>query len=172
MKFDSEKMMRSARLARRVVTLTIVAVLGVRGVAAWAVLGGATRIGGVGVEFAGSQAVGWPGWCVGTLAALALAAGLVHLLRLLRRYEQGRPFSADTALHLRGFALALIASVLIERLLPPLLATFGASVAFGPPHLTVFAADLWALLTGGLLWLIAQVMAEAERISADNEQIV
>lgn len=172
MKFDSSMMRLHAAIGRRLVLATMAATGATRAVAAWAVLGGATGFGGFGIDASSARNAGWPGWWVDTVAAAVLVAGLLQLMRLLRRYEQERPFNADTALHLRNFALALVVSVLVQRLLPVFLSTLGASAAFGPPHLTLFTSDLWIVLIGGLLWLIAHVMVEAERLSADNEQIV
>ena len=110
-------------------------------------------------------------WTVGTLAAAVLVVGLWRLLRLLRCYEARQPFRAETAGHLRAFALAAIGSVLLQRGLPLLLAAFGVE-AFGPPHLVLPAAELWTLLTSGLFLLITQVMTQAQRLAEDNEQFV
>jgi hypothetical protein len=166
-----QRISRLARLGRWTVYATLAGVVAARLAQAWILAGGEARVGGVGMDFDTALPYSWAQWTVDALAALVLILGLWRLLRLLRCYEQGQPFRAETAGHLRAFALSVMGSVLLQRGLPLLLAALGVE-AFGLPHLVLPASELWTLLTSGLFLLITQVMVQAQHLAEDNEQIV
>ncbi len=171
------KIRASARWLRRV---TIAALLVVVLVSGFGALG---AIGGGDVAFlsfeTGLEPLGDAGRIAGagvTLAGGALFAyGLWRLSKMLALAEAGEAFSTAAVGHLRAFALFAFVSTVASILLPPLLQL--AIIVSGPVKsgrltLSMDGNDLWAVLISGLLFLVAHLLAEAQRIADDNKMIV
>lgn len=100
------------------------------------------------------------------LFGLLVGLGLLRAAALLRAVEAGEAFPARA---LRGFALYLFLAVLFTVFAPPLL-----HLASGSRRI-VLALDggqaLMLLLTG-LLFFVARLLDEAQRLADDHSQIV
>ena len=118
---------------------------------------------------------GLPAWASATsLLLVGLFAGiaLYRLSRMLRGVEAGAPFAA--AGDLRGFAFYLLLAVLASVLAPTLLGAVAAAAA-GAPHritLALGGTELLILLVSALLFFVARLLDEAQRLADDHSQIV
>lgn len=118
---------------------------------------------------------GLPPWAAAaTLLLVGLLVGLAlfRLVRMLSRVEAGAPFAA--AGDLRGFAFYLLLAVAASVFVPPLL-QLGISSASDAPHRLDFAlggTELLTLLVSGLLFFVARLLDEAQRLADDHSQIV
>ncbi|WP_114954622.1 hypothetical protein [Sphingosinicella terrae] len=100
-----------------------------------------------------------------------LAVALLQLARMLGEVEAGRPFA--TARPLRGFARFLFLSVLASILLPPFIQlALAAAAGSGRAVFALAGADVLMLFVTGLLFLVARLLDEAQRIADDASQIV
>ena len=105
-----------------------------------------------------------------TTGALLIVA-LLHLARMLRGVADGAPFGAT---HLRRFALFLFLSVLVSILGPPLF-QIAAGLGGGGARQVIFSlggGEALMLFVSGLLFLVARLLDEAQRIADDASQIV
>lgn len=101
------------------------------------------------------------------LFGLLLGLALLRLVAMLRQIEGGAPFAAAG---LRGFARWLFLAVLVSWLAPPLLA-----FALNGGHrfqLSLDSSEALMLLITGLLFFVARLLAEAERLADEHSQIV
>ena len=118
---------------------------------------------------------GLPDWILApTLLLVGLLVGiaLFRLVRMLARVEAGAPFAA--AGDLRGFAFYLLLSVIASVFMPALLSA-GAAAMSGGPHrfaLALGGAELLTLLVSALLFFVARLLDEAQRLADDHSQIV
>jgi hypothetical protein len=101
------------------------------------------------------------------IPACLLAAALLHLTAMLKTIEQGTPFAG--AARLRNFALYLFLAVLAGVLLPPVL-----RLASGTPSaaLTLSSGEVLMLLVTAILFLVARLLTEAQRVADEHGQIV
>jgi hypothetical protein len=103
------------------------------------------------------------------------ALALWELSRMLDRAEQGEIFSQSTITHLRRFAMFVLVTAIISICLAPILAIGGALVTGqGLEQVTVSfdAGDIFILLVSALLFFVARLFEEAQRIADENRQIV
>ncbi|MBY8976936.1 DUF2975 domain-containing protein [Rhodobacteraceae bacterium NNCM2] len=115
--------------------------------------------------------------CIGLslIPAAIFCAGLWHLGRLFQLFAEGAHFSARTAHHLRQFAAGLLGSALAAPF-----ASAAISVAlswFNPPGERMLAFDIshygvGAVLMAALLFVLAWVMAEAQKLAEDQKLII
>jgi hypothetical protein len=118
---------------------------------------------------------GLPPWASATtlaLVGLLVGIALFRLVRMLARVEAGAPFAA--AGDLRGFAFYLLLAVIASVFVPALLSA-GTAAASGGPHRLAFAlggTELLALLVSALLFFVARLLDEAQRLADDHSQIV
>lgn len=111
----------------------------------------------------------WPAALTLLAQGLLVGLALFRVVRLLARIESGPTFGV--ARELRGFALYLFLAVLATVLMPPLLTAAigggaaGISLAFG-------SGEALMLLITGLLFLVARLLDEAQRLAEDHSQIV
>lgn len=106
------------------------------------------------------------------LIGLLVGIALFRLVRMLGRVEAGAPFAA--AGDLRGFAFYLLLAVAASVFVPPLL-QLGIAAASHAPHrldLALGGTDLLALLVSALLFFVARLLDEAQRLADDHSQIV
>jgi len=169
---------RSAAILRRLTLALMATVVVVTGFGALTVLAGAGPLGPLIFE-SGLEQFGEAGRICGagvTLAGGALVAyGLWRLGRMLQLVARGEAFTSEAIEHLRAFALFSFVSILAGILLPPLLQLFlmlASPERRGRLTLSFDGNDLWAVLISGLLFLVAGLMSEAQRIAEDNRMIV
>lgn len=155
----------TARRLRHVTQAGIALVAGTSAAAAWALAAG--RAEGLGVLRIETEGLApWPAALSLLAVGALLAAALLQLVRMLRQVEAGASFAAAP---LRGFALFLFLAVLASILLAPLL-----DVAFGGDRLVLAASggDALMLFVTGLLFFVARLLDEAQRVADDASQIV
>ena len=109
------------------------------------------------------------------LTGTPLAIALWRLMRMLRAIERGEIFTSTTVRELRGFALFVMISALASILVQPVIALI-AGLASGADRvqlsLTFDLNDFFILLVSVLLFFVARLFSEAQRIADENEQIV
>lgn len=134
------------------------------------VLGGAVR-----VEVR-AEAARLTGLLVTLPATLLMAYGLYRLARMLGCFERGQIFSLESVGHLRAFGMATVLSSVASLLESPVLAVLlGSGHTDDPSHrleMVVKSADLWTLMIGVLMFVIGDLMVEAQRIAAENAEII
>lgn len=158
----------TVRAARRLrwVTLAAVGLLGLATAAGiWILIAG--PIGGtVTVLLDAGGLHGVPAAISLLVGAALLAAALLQLAAMLRTVERGQPFAA--AGRLRRFALYLFLAVLSTILLPPLLLL----ATFGTLSLSLESGEMLMLFVTGLLFFVARLLEEAQRVADDHAQII
>lgn len=107
-------------------------------------------------------------------SSLAFAFGLFRLISMLGRIEHGHVFTRRTIADLRGFTLFVLVSALISILLPLAFAAFDIahSPRAHPVQLVFDGGDFFGLLVSALLFFVAQLMGEAQRVAEDASQII
>lgn len=156
---------RSARRGR-LVTLAAVGLLAVATIAGIWLLVRGPMIGTVSVVIDSGGLSGWSAALSLLVGAALVGAALLQLAAMLRTVERGAPFAA--AGRLRRFALYLFLAVLSSILLPPLLllATRGMLV------FSIDSGEVLMFFVTGLLFFVARLLEEAQRIDDDHRQIV
>ena len=160
------------RSARRLRLVTLVATALVElGIAfgAWVLIAGNPQdMPWLGIEVGGLHRV--PAAIVLLLFGLLLGLALLRLVAMLRQIEGGEPFAAAG---LRGFARWLFLAVFVSWLAPPLLfLIFGDASGRHVLHLSLDSSQALMLLVSGLLFFVARLLAEAERLADEHSQIV
>lgn len=104
-----------------------------------------------------------------------LAVGLFHAQLGLRFVARGELFAAQAVTALRRLAGYACAATL-AGVLAPTLAGLVLSYGLGPGHrqlvLSVGSGELLQLLTSGLVWLMAGLLAEGRALADENAQFV
>lgn len=100
------------------------------------------------------------------LFGLLIGLALFRAIALLRAVEAGRAFPAR---ELRGFAFWLFLTVLFTVLGHPLLQLAGGAHRL---VLSLSGGEALMLLLTGLLFFVARLLAEAERLADEHSQIV
>lgn len=116
-----------------------------------------------------------PGVILLVATGVPFALALWELSRMLGRAEQGEIFSQPTIAHLRRFALFVLVTAIISIFLPPIVAIAAALwAAEGLEHVVVSfeGGDVFILLISALLFFVARLFEEAQRIADENRQIV
>jgi hypothetical protein len=104
------------------------------------------------------------------LFGLLLGLALLRLVAMLRQIEGGAPFAAAG---LRGFARWLFLAVFVSWLAPPLIfLAFGDASGHHHLRLSLDSSEALMLLVTGLLFFVARLLAEAERLADEHSQIV
>lgn len=132
---------------------------------AWVTLNGnAASFPSLDIETAGLPP--FPGMISLLLLALLVGLALLRAIALLRAVEAGNPFPARA---LRGFAFWLFLTVLFGVLGAPLL-----QLLTHAQRITISLSNTQALmlLLTGLLFFVARLLAEAERLADEHSQIV
>ncbi len=168
----SPNLRRSAGRLRWVTLAAIVLIEAVMLIAIWALLSGrGTDIGFLQIR-TGSLPP-WPAASIVALIGLFVGLALLRLARMLGKVEAGAPFGA--AGDLRGFARWLFLSILVSILAPPAAQAALLLGGAASPHRLEFALDngqALMLLVTGLLFLVARLLDEAQRLADDHSQIV
>lgn len=100
------------------------------------------------------------------LFGLLIGLALLRVVAMLREVEAGRLFPARA---LRGFARWLFLAVLASVLAPPL---FHLAAGAHRLDLSLGAGEALMLLVTGLLFFVARLLDEAQRLADDHSQIV
>jgi hypothetical protein len=165
----SSSIRRSARRLR-VVTLFATALVELAiAFAAWVLLAGRPdNLPWLDIDVGGLHRV--PAAVVLLLFGLLLGLALLRLVAMLRQIEGGAPFAAAG---LRGFARWLFLAVFVSWLAPPLiLLAVGDANGRHALHLSLDSSEALMLLVTGLLFFVARLLAEAERLADEHSQIV
>ena len=112
---------------------------------------------------------------VALLSGIPFIIGLLHLAGMLKGIEQGEIFTRRTIAGLKSFAFFVLLSALASMLVPPMIAIAGALSAGergARVALTFDGGDFFVLLVSALLFLLARLLGEAQRIDDENRQIV
>ena len=160
---------RSARRLR-LVTLVAAALVEVAiAFGAWVLIAGRPdNMPWLGIEVGGLH--NGPAAIVLILFGLLLGLALLRLAAMLRQIEGGAPFGAAG---LRGFARYLFLAVLVSWLAPPLLLLMmGDATGRHRLQLSLDSGEALMLLVTGLLFFVARLLAEAERLADEHSQIV
>ena len=167
-----------ARWLRRLTLASLAGVIVVTALGAAASATASAVLGPLSFE-TGLEGMGAAGRAAGALVTIVVGAlfayGLWHLSRMLKLVAQGEAFSSGAVRHLRAFALYAFVSTAASMLLPPLaqlLIILSQPARSGRLTLEFDGSDLWALLVSGLLFLVARLMGEAQRIADENRMIV
>ncbi|HEY0626013.1 MAG TPA: DUF2975 domain-containing protein [Allosphingosinicella sp.] len=125
-----------------------------------------------GGELAQVRTTGDPISAVATAALFSVA--LWRLIRMLRRIEGGETFTQGTVSDLRGFSLYTLLAVLASVLLPPMVRLASDLQKGGRTTLSfdIGGSDLIAILAAALLFFVARLLVEAQRLADENSQIV
>jgi hypothetical protein len=133
--------------------------------AAWVTLNGnAASFPALHIETGGLAPV--PGAVALLLFGLLIGLALLRAAALLRAVEAGNPFPARA---LRGFAFYLFLAVLLSVLAPPLLQLASGATRL---ELSLGGGEALMLLLTGLLFFVARLLDEAQRLADDHSQIV
>ncbi|MEA3011509.1 MAG: hypothetical protein QOD42_54 [Sphingomonadales bacterium] len=108
----------------------------------------------------------WPAAGILLLFGLLLGLALLKLVAMLRQIEGGAPFAAAG---LRGFARYLFLAVLATVLAPPVL---HAAAGARRIELSLGSGAALMLIVTGLLFFVARLLDEAQRLADDHSQIV
>jgi hypothetical protein len=100
------------------------------------------------------------------LFGLLIGLALLRVVAMLREVEAGNPFPAHA---LRGFARWLFLAILATVLAPPL---FHLAAGARRLDFTLGAGEALMLLVTGLLFFVARLLDEAQRLADDHSQIV
>lgn len=100
------------------------------------------------------------------LFGLLLGLALFRLVAMLRQIEGGAPFAAKG---LRGFARYLFLAVLVTVVAPPLI---HAGMGANRIALSLGGGAALMLVVTGLLFFVARLLDEAQRLADDHSQIV
>jgi Protein of unknown function (DUF2975) len=100
------------------------------------------------------------------LLGLLIGLALLQLVAMLREVEAGRPFAGRG---LRGFARYLFLAVLVSVFAPALVQLAGGAAHI---QLSLDGSDALMLLVTGLLFFVARLLDEAQRLADDHSQIV
>jgi len=165
----SPSIRRSARRLRLVTLFaTALVELGIA-FAAWVLVAGRPQdLPWLAIEAGGLPPV--PAAVVLLLFGLLLGLALLRLVAMLRQIEGGAPFAAAG---LRGFARWLFLAVFVTWLAPPLIVLVaGDAGGRHHLHLSLDSSEALMLLVTGLLFFVARLLAEAERLADEHSQIV
>lgn len=104
-------------------------------------------------------------------AALTIAA-LWQLTRMLALVEQGERFSPPVTRSFRWFAMLLLAAATVTVVAPPVAVLLAPIPASHRIELPLNFRDIWTMVITGVLFLVAQLLDEAQRIESDLSEIV
>lgn len=110
-------------------------------------------------------------WVARDFAALLILLSLWQLASMLGLIRRGARFSPPVTRRFRGFALLLFFAAALT-LLAPLVALF---VSPPDPHriqIPLNFRDIWTMVVTGVLFLVARLLDEAQRIESDLSEIV
>lgn len=159
------KLARAARRLRLVASFATALVELVILFAAWVTLNGTqASFPALQIETGGLAPV--PGAISLILFGLLIGLALLRAIALLRAVEAGQAFPAR---QLRGFAFWLFMTVLFGVIGHPLIQLASGAHSL---VLSLSGGEALTLLLSGLLFFVARLLAEAERLADEHSQIV
>jgi hypothetical protein len=111
----------------------------------------------------------------GMLPVCGVAYGLLHARLCFRGFVAGRCWDLGTVRHLRALASGMLFSALAGLLCPTLtslLLTLGAPAGQHTLRVHIGSSELLLLLFAGIVWQIAQVLAQAVALADEHALIV
>jgi hypothetical protein len=108
---------------------------------------------------------------LGDLAVILLLLTLWQLAGVLALVERGDRFSTRVTRHFRRFALFLLAATALSAAIP-LVPLFSAPVPGEAVRLTVSLRDILLMVVAAMLFLVARLLDEGQRIESDLREIV
>jgi hypothetical protein len=166
---DAARLHRAARLLRLVTLAAALLLATLAALAAWLLLSGRrAEFSAIRIEDQGMAPL--PTALSILLVGALIVLALLRLARMLAKVGAGSPFGA--ARDLRGFATFLFLSVLASIVAPSALQL--ALAGHGPQRLdlSLSMSDAVMLLITGLLFFVARLLDEAQRVADDASQIV
>jgi len=127
------------------------------------------------------RAIGLTGWqqlggiLLSSIPLLVLAAGLVNLRQLFKRYAQGQFFSSEAAVYLGNAGRAVALWVLLDFVCEPflsLLVTINAPVGQRLLTLSITAPSFVALFLAACIAIIARILSQASEVDSENRTFV
>lgn len=129
-------------------------------------------------ELTGVSGGGWPfvaHVCIALVPVVLSVLALWHAQCCLTAFSRGRLFSAEVVRGLRAMAgwVALVAfSHMVAGVLDPLVLSWSAPEGSRVLAMGVNGEDLLAFCFAGLVWALSEVLAQAQRIEAENRSFV
>jgi len=166
-----DRIRRSARRLRHA-TLAIAALLGLMVTLGIAILASGRRDDFTAVQIHDSGLAPAPGAILLGIVGILIVVALLRLARMLGKVAGGAPFGA--AADLRGFAFYLFLAVLTATFAPALI-QYAVQALGGEVRqiqLSLGITEVLMLLVTGLLFFVAKLLDEAQRIADDASQIV
>lgn len=114
-------------------------------------------------------------WAAGIALAIAIAvaAGLFSMSKMLACIAQGETFSARAVLHFRRFALCLLFAASLQVVLPVVVTLWLALRHHaGAVTLSFDAGDALVLLLACVFYFVSRLLVEASRLDEDNRSII
>lgn len=167
---EAARINRTARILRLLTLFMAAAMVIVMVFGSWVLIAGAPESDFFSVAISNGGLPGWAAAAALALVEMLLIIALLKLAGMLRLIEQG--IVAGRSSGLRGFAFFLFLSVLSAMLLPPMLRLFVGSESERQFSLDLTGSDFLILLITGLLFLVARLLDESERLSEEMRQIV
>lgn len=166
-----DRLLRGARLLRQITLVAAGLIALVIALSIWTVLTGREAdVAALRIHAGGLSP--WPAALALLLVGILAVMALHRLTRMLAKVEAGSPFGA--AADLRGFASWLFLSLAASVLAAPLF-QLAARLAGGPAgriDLSISMTEALMLLVTGLLFFVARLLDEAQRVADDASQIV
>lgn len=170
-----EALIRGASRIQALVLISLVTVIAITSYAAAMAMGAST-------ESSSVWLTGPQGWvasrndaAVTALSGLAFALGLWRLMNMFKHIRRGELFARATIAELRGFTSLVLISAVISIALPAIMAVLEAATSRAAERvvtLTFHGGDFFSLLIAALLFFVARLLGEAQRIAEDSSQIV
>lgn len=151
-------------------------------IAIWAVIvavGGMYLVGRLGLQLgevhvvsrSSAEAFGPQLTVASDLGALLTLAGLWRLAAMLALIERGARFSPPVTRCFREFALLVLLAAVVA-LLAPFVALLVLPRDPHRIHIPLSFRDIWTIVVTGVLFLVARLLDEAQRIESDLSEIV
>lgn len=169
---EQARLARSARLLKHVTVAAVALVVPATLFAAWAAATGFGLDGAVSLQIDNEGLAPLAAALNVVVIGVLLIIALLQLVAMLRSVEQGAPFRS--APRLRAFAFYLFLSVLAAILMPPLLQLAEGLVTARPRRVAMSLSgdDVMMLFVTGLLFFVARLLEEAQRVADEHGQIV
>jgi hypothetical protein len=111
-------------------------------------------------------------WLARDPSAVLLLLSLWQLSQMLGLIGSGDRFSPAVTRRFRLFALCFFLGAALTFFSPLILNAVANDPADGPLRLPVKLRDLWIMIVTGVLFLVARLLDEAQRLETELEEIV
>lgn len=130
---------------------------------------------GLAIDVGAEPLAPWAAAVVLALTGFPMILALWRLSLMLRNVERGEIFTQGTIGELKAFALFVLIGALTSILAPPLVALASAALDAAPTgKVTIMfdSTDFSVLVVSLLLFFVARLLVEAQRIADEHRQIV